>query len=75
MFPTRDKTDVSLNLAKQALPLAQKVNNNNGMAESWLAIGQCYPIIAPQVLEMRKLYNDKARSFSEKILCYHANKF
>lgn len=59
-FYKKDKSDPGFTLAKQALALAQKVKNNNGIAESYIAMGQYYPYSEPKSLRSRTLYYDTA---------------
>ena len=59
-FSQKRKTDIGFKLAQEALAFSKKVKNNNGIAESYIAIGECYPVHIPDSLRLKTFYYTKA---------------
>lgn len=65
-FNKKQDTEKGLRIAQEALAFSQKVNNVDGMAKSYLIIGQHYQTSDPIGLRTRMDYNNKAIALFRK---------
>jgi len=65
-FNQKNKKDIGFKVAQQALALSKKVKNNNGVAESYIVMGQYYPFYNPNGLRIRTLYYNRATAIFRK---------
>ena len=59
-FSQKGKPAIGFKLAQEALAFSKKVKNNNGIAESYMAIAECYPVHIPDSLRLKTYYYNKA---------------
>ncbi|WP_454804308.1 histidine kinase dimerization/phosphoacceptor domain -containing protein [Mucilaginibacter phyllosphaerae] len=59
-FSQKGKRSIGFKLAKEALAFSKKVKYNNGIAESYMAIAECYPFHIPDSLRLKTYYYNKA---------------
>jgi two-component sensor histidine kinase/tetratricopeptide (TPR) repeat protein len=59
-FSQQGKTAIGFKLAQEALAFSKKLKNNNGIAESYMAIAECYPFHIPDSLRLKTYYFNKA---------------
>jgi len=59
-FSQKKKPAIGFKLAHEALALSKRVKNNNGIAESYIAIAECFPVHIPDSLRLKTLYYQKA---------------
>ncbi|TDO20294.1 histidine kinase dimerization/phosphoacceptor domain -containing protein [Pedobacter duraquae] len=59
-FSQKRRPDIGFKLAQQALVFSEKVKNFNGIAESYIAIAESFPVHIPDSLRLKTHYYDKA---------------
>jgi len=59
-FSQKRKPAIGLKLAQKALAFSEKIKNNNGIAESYMAIAESFPVHIPDSLRLKTFYYNKA---------------